>query len=255
MRNTTLNGITRSYLLQTNRPIHYYIRCLKFASDCLRELLFDTLQITNTVRLPVNSLFEASIPNDYIDWVKVGTQVGQFVRPLIKKDSFNRLANFNTTTADQITYPQPFDSDQNSEGWRGNGFRWFGVNINTNGENTGGYYGLGAGSEPDTFTIVEERNVIQLNQNITDSVIVLEYISDGSYANAATQITPYAQRTIEAYIDWQYKINSKSYGMGDANQAEQIFYNELRKLRARKSDLTPDILIRIINRNRKASLK
>lgn len=251
MRNITLNGITRSYLNQTSRPIHYYPRCLKFAADCVRELLFDTLRVTNTVRIKKNEFSECQIPNDYIDWIKIGVQVGQFVRPLIKKDSINRLANFDTTTADQTVYASP----QSSLEYWGTDFRWWGVNINTNGENTGGYYGLGAGPEPDTFTIVEERNVIQLNQNVCDSVIVLEYMSDGTYANAATQITPYAQKTIEAYIDWQYKLNSKSYGMGDANQAEQNFANQLRILRARKNDLTPEEVTRIINRNRKASLK
>lgn len=251
MRYVTLNGITRSYLNRTARPIHFYARCLKYSSDGVSELLFDTLQIFNTVRLPVNEFFEAEIPADYIDKIEVAIQVGQFLRPLIQKDTLNHLANYDTSTGSQITYPNP----QTSDDWWGITNQWWGVNINTNGENTGGYYGIGAGSEPDTYTIVPERNVIQLNQNLCNSKIVLIYLSDGSYVNSATRITPYAQKTVEAYIDWQYKLNSKSYGMGDAQQAEDIFHREHRKLRARKNDLTPELLERIINRSRKASLK
>lgn len=254
MKYISLNAIVRSYLNRTARPIHYYARCLKFGADGITELLFDTLKIVNTVRIPVNEFYEAEIPADYIDKVIVGVQVGQFVRTLIEKSTINQLANFATDTGSQINYPA-YERDQD---WWGE-FQWWGININTNGENTGGYYGLGAGSEPDTYTIVPERNVIQLNMNLNISTlpskIVLTYLSDGSFANAASKITPYAQKTVEAYIDWQYKLNSKSYGMGDAAQAEDIFNREHRKLRARQNDLTPEMLIRIMNRHRKASLK
>jgi len=251
MRYVTLNGITRSVLSQKKKTIHSYYRFLKWHADCLRELLFDTIQITNTVRLPVNEFWECELPADYIDWCGVGVQVGQFVRPLIPKRSINRLANIDTSDGSQITYPSVVDETDEFAGL----VQWWGININTRGENTGGYYGLGAGSEPDTFTIVEERNVIQLNQRITNSKIVLEYISDGTFADAATKITPYAQKTIEGYSDWQYKETSKSFGAYDAERAKRIFDRQHEILRARKNDLTPELVERIINRSRKASLK
>lgn len=251
MRVVSLNSITRSYLSQTKRPIHFYYRCLKFASDALRELLFDTLQITNTVRLPLNEFFEAEIPADCAgDYVKIGVQAGQYFRPLVEKHTLNQLPNFNTTTGVQITYPEI----QSTDDWTSL-FQWWGVNINTNGENTGGYYGLGAGSEPDTFKWIPERNVIQCNQNVGVTKIVLEYISDGSSNNAATTIPIYAQKCIEAYIDWMYKEHSKSFGAMDAERAKRYFDRQHEILRARKDNLTPELIERIINRNRKASLK
>lgn len=251
MRLATLNGLTRSYLQDTGRSIHYYSRCLKYASSCLSELLFDKLQITNTVRLSVNEFFEAEIPADCIDKIQVAIQVGQFLRPLIEKSTFNELADFSSTggTGSQINYPSVED-DENL--WTS--LRWWGHNTNTKGENIGGYFGLGAGSEPDTFSWNERRNIIQLNSNIANSFIVLRYISDGTYVNAATEIPVYAKRTIETYIDWRYKHNSKSYGLGDAVDAKRIFDRELEKLAARKNTLTPELLHRIMNRGRKASI-
>ena len=251
MRSVSLNHVTNSYLAQIRKPKHYYARCLKFANDCLRELLFDTLQIVNTQRIDVNEFWEAELPTDYISWTKVGVQVGQFVRPLIPREGINRLANINTTTGAQQNYSGISEENESVYG----GIYWWGANTNTNGEDIGAYYGLGAGSEPDTFKIIEERNVIQLNQNITNSKIVLEYISDGTFSNSATQITPLSQKTIEAYIDWQYKLHSKSFGAYDADKAEAQFCSQLRFLRARKNPLDPDTLERIINRSRKASLK
>lgn len=249
-RYITLNGVTRSYLGQKRKSIHFYAQCLKYANDCVRELLFDTLQIINTVRLPLNEFFEAEIPSYAVDILKVGVQAGQFVRPLVERDTINRLANIDPSTGDQITYPTPTDGDL----FLGIGL-WLGVNINSNGENTGGYYGLGAGSEPDTYKIIWERNVIQVNQDVGVSKIVLECIGDGTYTNAATQIEVYAQKTIEAYIDWQYKEYSKSYGAYDCDRAKAIFDRQHEILRARKNNLSPELVERIINRHRKASIQ
>jgi hypothetical protein len=249
MRVATVNYIVRSYLNQSKKPIHYYARFAKYASDCLRELLFDTLHITNTVRIPVNSFYEADVPEDCVDIIRVGVQAGQFVRPLVSKNTINNLPNIDSAGG-QTTYPTTIPDDD----WS-NLFQWFGVNINSNGENTGGYFGLGAGSEPDTFKYLPERGVIQLNQNIEQTKIVLEYIGDGSSTNTATRVPVYAIKTIEAYISWQHKEHSKSFGAMDAERAKKYFDRQHEILRARKNNLTPELLERIINRSRKASIK
>lgn len=251
MAQVSLNHITRSVLSQKQLPIHYYYRFLKYASDGFRELLFDVLQVTNTVRLPVNDLNEATIPGDYVDWVKIGVQSGQFVRPLISKESINNLANFDTDDGSQIAYPEPETDEDLLVGY----YNWLGENTNTHGEDMGGYYGVGAGVEPDTFKVIRERGVIQLNQRITETKIVLQYLGDGSSVNAVSTVEPYAQKTIECYIDWQYKLHSKSFGQGDHKLAEQEFYTQLRKLIGRKNKLTPDSVERIINRARKATIQ
>lgn len=250
MRGATLNGITRSCLKQLKKPIHYYADFLKFSSDCLRELLFDSLQIINTVRLPVNEFGEAEIPSDAVDVFGVGIQVGQFVRPLVEKSSINRLANYDTDDGSQIVYPDII-GDTNELGLP---IQWVGNHTNMIGENTGGYYGIGAGSEPDTFEIIEERNVIQVNQNLSATKIVAKYISDGTFANAATTIPLYAVKTIETYVFWQFKEVSRSYGLGDAQAAKRLFERQHEILRARKNSLTPELLHRIMNRHRKASI-
>ena len=251
MRLTTLNGVANSSLLLHGKSRHYYYRFLKYSADCVQELIFDTLQITNTVRLDLNEFFEAEIPADYVDFVSIGVQAGQFTRPLVHKDTLARLPNLDTATGDQIQYP---NSAEETDDWT-DLFQWWGININSHGENTGAYYGLGAGSEPDTYNIIPEQNIIKFNRNIGFSQVVLRYISDGTYANAATQIPIYAKKCVETYNDWQYKEFSKSFGAYDCERAKAIFIREHEKLRARKNEMTPENLHRIINRNRKASLK
>lgn len=249
MRHITLNKCANSWLLNTGRPKHYYLRAIKYSSDIIKELLYDKLRITNTVRLDLDEFNEAVIPADCDDWCKVGIQVGQYVRPLVQKNTLNRMMNVSTTDGSQITYPNP---EQDLE--LGGSIAWIGWNRNSNNEDTGGYYGIGAGAEVDTFQFIEERNVIKVNDDLDVSKIVFEYLSTGAYSNAATMIPGYAEKTITTYIDWNYKLNSKSYGMGDAEQAKRIFDREMEKLAARKNDLTPYDVQRIINRGRRASI-
>lgn len=253
-RLVTLNGVTRSCLSIHRKPIHYYYRFLKYSADCLLDLLFDTLQMTNTVRLPLNEFFEAEIPADSMGIISIGVQAGPYTRPLVQKDTIARLPNIDTDTGDQIAYPD-YDGDGEGDLIDSGLFQWWGVNINSHGENTGGYYGLGAGSEPDTFNIIEEQNIIKCNPNVGVSKIVVRYLSDGTYVNSATQIPIEAKKCIETYGKWQYREHSKSFGAYDVRVAKAEFDREHEKLRARKNNLTPELVERIINRNRKASIK
>lgn len=247
MKYISLNAITRSILQQKQLPIHYYYRMLKFSADGLREQLFDVLKIVNDVRIPVVNN-EAQIPADCIDLCSVGLEVGQFVRPLVKKHSINRMLNLDSTGA-QANYGNPVtDGDWWSDYLPS-------MNTSLAGENIGAYYGIGAGPETDTYNVDEKRGVIILNENLSEDTIRAAYISDGSTANAATRVHPYAQKTIEAYADWQYKLHSKSFSGYEAQAAEREFYNQARILRGRMSDLTPEVLQRILNRHRKATIK
>lgn len=249
MKYIFINQCVNGWLLQSGRPRHYYLRAAKYASDCLKELLFDRLRITNTVRIDVDEFNEAELPPDMWDWCKVGVQMGQYIRPLIQKNTLNPMMNVSSSDGGQITYPDP---SQNLE--LGGSIGWIGWNRNSNNEDTGGYYGIGAGAEVDTFTFIEDRNIIKVNDDLDVNKIVLEYLSTGAYSNSATRIPGYAEKTITTYIDWNYKLHSKSYGIGDSEQAKRIFDREMEKLAARKNDLTPYDVQRIINRGRRASI-
>lgn len=254
MRTISMNGVVRSVLSQKRLPIHYYSRFLKYVSDGYREVRFDSLQIINTVRLTIDANGNAEIPEDCIDasTIRCGVQVGQFVRPLVKRESINRLSNIDTATGEVIPYTSPESTADEVAQYNVN---WSAVHYDDTGENTGGYYGLGAGEETDTYAVIEERNQIQFHQSIVNATPVARYLSDGSFVNAASEIPPFAQKTIEDYADWMYKDHSKNFGLGDANAAKDKFDDSHKRLRSRKNDFTPEQLERIMQRRRKASIK
>lgn len=234
--------------MRRNYPLVYYIDFLVSAKDALRELSLDALAVINSQLIPLDDQNEAALPNDFVDYVRVGVKVGQYIKPLLERDSINRLQNFDSSwtpamyndTVDNSTTTIPAINVVGGDT----------VHWDSSGEFTGRFYGFsGAGSEWDTFKVIAERDVIKINEAIDLDHIVLEYISDGSSADAATKIEAYAVATIEAYVIYQMKEQNRNYNLQERQLAKQEYQLQYAKLIARKSKLTIESLRRILNRH------
>lgn len=246
MRFATIDNIVRSALMQKSYSLHWYIQALKYASDCIRELTFDSLKNVNTVIIPVSDTGACDLPCDYVDFVKIGVQKGQYIKPLVQDDSINRKVRLDSSGT-PIKYDQPQDSTL------------FTPLLFDNYPYLQYYYepmfGFSAGWLTDSYKVLRERGQIQLDQNVTATQIYLEYISDGQCADNATMVHPYAQKTIEAYIFWQFKEHSRTYGAGERQLAQREFDAQRRILRARLNGLTKDDYIRIVRKGYSATIK
>lgn len=254
----TLDSICRSAILKKRYSLHWYVDCLLAAVHCLRELSFDDLRTVNTKLIPVDKVLSvAELPADFVDEVQVGVRIGQLVKPLVPQDSINNLQNFNASMQ-----PIPYN-ETNPDGsnpfplYYGGllGTWWNTSHYNNYGEPTGRFYGFGTGAQYDTYKIIKQRNQIQINETLSVDSIVLQYISSGIDADAATQVDPYAVATIEAYIMWQLKEHRSDIGEGEKERAKAAYINQREILRARKNPLTLDVLKRIISKNTKQSIK
>ena len=92
MKVYTVNEIVRSALLTAGKPIHYYMHYLHYA------------------KITVDTNREITLPDDYVDYVRVGWENGQYVKRLIEKHSFNRLMHLDSD-GNQTAYPD-VESDQ-----------------------------------------------------------------------------------------------------------------------------------------------
>jgi hypothetical protein len=253
----TLDSIVKQALLLKRYPLAYYIDFLVYAKYCLAELALDDLKNVRTKLLTVNDYFAVDLPNDFLDETKVGVMVGQQIRPLVPDNSINSLNNYDSNFA-ITTYASEQQNDNDEElfyyfnSWM-NGL-YLTTFWNSYGEPLGRQFGF-SGGYSDTYKVVRERNQIQLNEAIGVDTIVLEYISDGTDADSATQITPYAVATIRAYIDWQHKANNRTYNDGQRELAKQEYMRERKILRARMSGLTLTTLKRIVAKSTYAAPK
>jgi hypothetical protein len=226
-----------------------------YAADCLREITFDDLRVINTKILPVNQKINAAeLPEDYQDYVTVGVMIGQRIRPLVPTSTLNPLisldVNQNYSEQEWTDNVVPPGSNENQLYYGALPYaQWFTVRYNDYGENIGRFFGLGAGYQEDTFQVFKERNQIQLDQKFYVENIVLQYVSDGQSADAASLVDPYAIRTIQAYIDFQMKAHNRTYNMGEKQLAENNYIKERKILRARKSDWSVEKIKRIVQKN------
>lgn len=247
MKYTTLDKIVRRNLLAKRLPLHYYVEFLVHASTCLRELTFDTLRVVNTVELTLNDYYAVDLPCDYVDWTKVGIKMGQFVQPITQRDTINRLRN-QDSQGDYTTYTDPATVNSQYPFWP---WFWMFQNMDDLGENTGRLYGFDTGVASDGFKVIKERRQIQFTESMDCDTIVLEYISDGQTSDNATQIDPYAQACIEAFINWKRSANADI----DRSPEARTFYNQRRVLRARMSQVTLWDIRQILYKNYRASIK
>ena len=237
---STLDTITRRYLLEKGLPIHWYLEILTHSSSAVRELSFDTLKIINTVRLPVNSYGAIDLPDDFVDDLTVAVPVGDSINPIPKQDRLNPIRIHDTTSGEFTPYvTTSTDGSQDFAAFPGI-WNWY-WNVNSYGEPTGRLFGSSGGTAQG-YKLVKERRQIQLTDNFQNSNVVLLYISDGQRTDNATQVETMAQQAIQAWCDWKRSPNA---AIKDSYEAA-TFYNERRLLRARLNDLTKTDILNII---------
>lgn len=246
MKYITLDSIVRSYLLKKRYPIHFYVEGLVQAAECLSELQWDCLAVIRTVKLTIGDYGAATLPCDYKDWCKIGMPNGAYTKPMVQSSGITRLNNFDSITGDKVLWP---DAEVNA-GYGFSNFVWFNDKLET----TGRFYG-GFTSKTDVFKVLPERNEIQVDNHFCGNDIILEYISDGSEADSATQIDPYAKMAIEAFIEWQHVETHRSYGQGDKIWARKKYDYEVGILRGRLNPLTISDIKNAVRMNTHGSIK
>lgn len=253
---TTVDQIVRNNLMRHGYPLHWYVQSLVFATECLSELTMDDLKIVHTEILPINNYAAADLPNGVNEVTGVFIKVGQMLQPLIESDTINPLNNFDSNL-NIIRYDTPQTSQNNSQSVvqiQGlSSTFWYGfAPYDSLGQPTGRFFGIGNPTNK-TYRIIKERNQIQLNEGLSVEEIVVQWIGDGRNASAISSVESYALATIRAYIDYRLKDFNRSYSRGEVEQAKQDYFNERRRLRGRKSDLTKTALQQIIYRNSRLS--
>lgn len=249
----TIDSIVRSALLSQGLSIHYYYQFFHYAHKCFRELLMDTLRTIQTVELTVGDANAIKVPADFIDWVKVGYKRGQFVKELGQRDTIARVPN-RDANGNEIAYADVERSvGKYADVW--SGYYLF-VNGNDNGEHLGKIFGHGNGTMQNSFKFVPERGEIRLDVSFQKGdKILVEYIGYGQASNTTTRVTAYAQDTIENYIVWKYKQSLRNATIADKQLAQQDFYNSLRILRGRLSEVSITDIIRSSRKNYRATIK
>jgi hypothetical protein len=195
MKFVTLDQIVRGALDSRGLTIHWYWDFMKHASVCLRELNLHHLRNIRSKILEIDKNGEAKLPCDYVDYVRVLAGISEVPIQMVRYPEMNRLPNIDEE-GNQIPYPPVHYGNMTYH------TRYLYRNRNFWGEYLGGDFGYNGTSYYKGFEIIRERCVIRFTSGIRLEKAVMDYIGDGSGCDAANKVHPYAQQSIEDYIDW-----------------------------------------------------
>lgn len=214
-----ISSIVKSFLLRRQRTVHYFLDTLIHAIDGYKELSLDEFPpiVTKVVYADVNGIIP--FPAGCIWVISLGGAYSQFIKPMVTDTTINTLNNY--TTGGVL---EPYTNNQNNN--------WDSYYYNSK------YY-------DDGYKVDNVQRQVKVNEglDITNGFI-MEFASDGSAINGSTKIHPYAEKAVNAYIEWQVDYGGKARTQGAIK-----FGMERDKIRARVNPLTPNDIKRIIDRN------
>lgn len=247
---TSLDSITRRWLLESGYPIHYYMDGLFQSATCLRELNFDVLKIINSQGLVPDDTGSIFLPDDFAEDITVCIPFGQVLKPLPKQDWITPLRLHDANTGLFVPYQGNTTVPRETFcGYPLVGSVWF-WNVNDFGEPTGRVFGARGGTSSG-YQVFKEQRRIQLSEDLIGINVVLIYVGDGSSIDNASQIDPQAWMTINSFIEWKRSPNRNNKDSAEGRN----FYNERRKLVARLDDLTPTDIRNIAHNAYSATIK
>lgn len=222
---TSIHSIVQSSLMTMGLPIHWYIDALHFALKCVQEMGYRDLPTIKSVRLTVAADNTVTLPTDYVDWVRVGSDRGQYVAPLGQNKTFNRLAPATGTSYGDVY-----------EDVGGLPYSWaYLPGYLTDYSEFNGRFFAETPNPRNSFIEVRERGVLQLDvAYVAGDVITLDYIYFNSAATTSL-VHPYAAPAIEQYIVW--KLTEQRRGIIQQNRfearyAKEEYYRLLKQWRA-----------------------
>ena len=250
MKVYTVNEIVRSALLTTGRPIHYYMHYLHYALKAVKEIGFDSPFKIKSTKITVDANREITLPDDYVDYVRVGWENGQYVKRLIEKHSFNRLMHLDSD-GNQTAYPD-VESDQGLI---------FTNNNESHSNDQGEHIGRHFGHKPtykNSFMVIAERNKIMLDPSLHEAKdIVLDYITTGltDSGSDATTLPAYAADAVERYIMWRFAEHDRTVPMNQKLMAKEEWIQSHKRYRSRNYQLSLDDVLKSLRSHTSAAVK
>lgn len=172
---------------------HKILTYINWAKAGWRGLQQEVMREVKTVKLPMNGYYAVDLPDDCVDWTKVGVQYGDKVFVLGVADDISlmqdeddcgsKLPNQHYPSVDELT------NGINLESYTPFYFSNFYGSYPSQGNWNDGLYGVFSGIPyKGFFKENKQAHQLQFSSNVKVSSIYLEYITDGSVCNGSTQV-------------------------------------------------------------------
>ena len=224
----SLDTVINLYLDRSEQSIHKYYKCWQLAFSGMEEMGLDFFYQIKSVKLPVNANLTVSLPDDYLNYSKVGVLNSQ--GEIIPMGYNNKLTTFADLQPNRLQQTQDKTITDILQ---------FNTPIWYNYWNNGAFstlYGLPSGAPfVGSFKVDNHNGVILLNENYGYEYVMLEYVA--SPKQGEEYYIPIQFKTALmwyiAYNDIAMLPNTRKGTLGDKEQRKRAYHNERRVANAR----------------------
>jgi len=225
----------------------------------VRELGFDSLRSIRSLKLPVSSNNTVTLPDDYVDWSKVGS-VGTDGLVYVLGENKNLNISQKYSTIGGNNYDSNGDGlleredDKTSTGDNALSTEDIVFRNYYNNMEVGALYGYGGGHFHGEFRVNLDQNRIEIKSNSSISEVVVEYIADEA-RSSNPRVHVYAEEAIRCFIYYKIIERKSSVPANEKARARAEYYNERRKANARMKSFTKEEALKTIRKNYKQAPK
>lgn len=225
-----IDEVINAYIDRSEQSNHKYFKLWHIANDGMRQLGLDFFYQVKSVKLPVLANKTVPLPDDYLNYSKVGVlnDYGEVI-PLYYNSKF-------TTYADQLPDRQAKTEDNSLAD-----FDFWNMPIFYNYWTNGGItnlFGVPSGQPfVGEFKIDTAAGLILLNERFCFDYLILEYVASPNPEPGGTYMLPMQfKEALIWYLAWQdqaFLPPSRKNTLGDQMNRRHNFWNERRLAIAR----------------------
>lgn len=239
-----------------------------FALRGIREMGFDMLKVVRSLKLPVSANNTVELPDDYVDWAKVGVVGADGLVYVLGENKNVNMSQAYATDDDGDNYDADGDDllervDSKSATRGGTPAVDEGITSGMNSyifrnfiheNNEGRLYGIGGGQYFGEFRVNLDQNRLELQSNSSIREVVIEYVADEARATNP-RVHVYAEEALRSFIYYKLIERKAAVPANEKARARQEYYNERRKANSRMKSFTKEELLKTIRKNFKQAPK
>jgi hypothetical protein len=236
MAGLTLMDVVNEWLASKGKPENQRARLYTIALSGLREMHLDVNGIIKIVELCINDNDTVDLPNDFINYRKIGIAGADGRIHTLGRD--NRINMAPACGLDGRIIQPGNNSDIPFYGLPFSG-SFMGLT-----DGNGGVFGIGGGNNSLGYYRFNRQTGQLWLSNLGFPVgctIIVEYIADISNGDGEDFIVhPYIVQTIKDWMSWQYIFDDKNSSLGDKNAKRFEYFNSLRISKNRYGSSSPE---------------
>lgn len=240
-----VNYVTMSILNRMREySMRHYMYIAQLVIEGYTQLALWHLDTIEVVYLRMSAAKTVDLPNDYVDYVKIGIPINGKLKILTHKEN--------------ILLPRTFADGApvgNADDESGSSGAIFFTDHFREKQFVAGMYGLTGGLDNAYYRIDRESRQIVFSGTIENGEVVLEYVSSGIKLSGQTNIPREAVPALQTYVWWQMAEFDRKIPANETERRKQNYLEEESKLDTFQSMFTKEEYQRHVWKSTKQTIK